>query len=71
MTDLAPLFELGLRTPRLELRLVTTAEVAELGRLVMLDMWRSPVAVEISGLGPVLPLFGADQPSERSAAESD
>ena len=62
MTDLAPLFELGLRTPRLELRLVTTAEVAKLGRLVMLDMWRSPAAVEISGLGPVLPLFG-DTPS--------
>ena len=71
MTDLAPLFELGLRTPRLELRLVTTVEVAELGRLVMVDMWRSPVAVEISGLGPALPLFGADQPSERSAADSD
>ena len=33
--------------------------------------WRSPVMVETSGLGPALPLFGADQPSERSAADSD
>ena len=34
--------------------------------------WRSPFPVEITGLEPALPLFGADyQPSERSAAPSD
>ncbi len=33
--------------------------------------WRSPIPVEITGLGPALALFGADQPSERSAAPSD
>ena len=33
--------------------------------------WRSPVAVEITGLGPCLPLFGAAQPIERNAAASD
>lgn len=33
--------------------------------------WRSPVAVEITGLAGCLPLFGAGQPIERSAAASD
>jgi RimJ/RimL family protein N-acetyltransferase len=33
--------------------------------------WVSPFPVEISGLAPALALFGADQPSERSAAPSD
>ena len=33
--------------------------------------WRPPVPVEIAGLEPCLVLFGADQPSERSAAPSD
>ena len=34
--------------------------------------WRSPIPVEIIGLEPALPLFGAGyQPSERSAAPSD
>jgi hypothetical protein len=30
-----------------------------------------PVPFEITGLAPPLALFGADQPSERSAAPSD
>lgn len=33
--------------------------------------WHAPVPVEISGLAPALALFGATQPSERSAAPSD
>jgi RimJ/RimL family protein N-acetyltransferase len=33
--------------------------------------WSSPVTIEITGLEPALPLFGAAQPSDRSAAPSD
>ena len=38
--------------------------------------WRSPVAVELTGIAPCLPLFGSDhlggaQPIERNAAASD
>lgn len=33
--------------------------------------WTSPCKVEVSGLEPALPLFGANQPSDRNAASSD
>ena len=38
MTDLAPLFGLRLRTPRLELRLGTSDDVRALGRLAQLGI---------------------------------
>jgi RimJ/RimL family protein N-acetyltransferase len=44
-----------------------TAHVARLAR----TDWSPPEAVEIVGLAPTLALFGADQPSDRSAAPSD
>jgi hypothetical protein len=73
---LEPLWEIRLRTPRLELRLPTDDKLLELYRVAEAGIhpshkrrprpredWRCPVPVEIDGLEAALPLFGVTRSS--------
>lgn len=72
MNDVTPLYDLRLRTPRLELRLGSRAELEALGDVARAgihppgqpfavpwtDASDEPGFVELDGVTPCLPLFG-------------